>query len=56
VKAICDWADGNKSGERTIASSNGTYKKISTKDRDQKTAAANAAQFTMHVLRKTRLV
>jgi nucleoside phosphorylase len=56
VKAICDWADGNKAGERTIVSNNGTQKQISTKDRDQKTAAANAAQFTMHVLRKTRLV
>ena len=56
VKAICDWADGHKAGESTVVSSNGTYKKISTKDRDQKTAAANAAQFTMHVLRQTRLV
>jgi nucleoside phosphorylase len=56
VKAICDWADGNKSGERMAVSSNGTSRKISTKDRDQKTAAENAAQFTMHVLRKTRLV
>lgn len=56
VKAICDWADGNKSGAKMVVSSNGTSKKISTKDRDQKRAAENAARFTLHVLDKTRLV
>jgi nucleoside phosphorylase len=56
VKAICDWADGNKSGEKTVVSGNRTGRKINTKNRDQKKAADNAAQFTMHVLRNTRLV
>ncbi len=56
VKAISDWADGNKSGEEVVVSRNGNNRKNSTKDRDQKKAARNAAQFTMHVLNKTRLV
>jgi nucleoside phosphorylase len=56
VKAICDWADGNKSTEKTVPRRNGTTRKVSTKNRDQKKAADNAAQFTMHVLRNTRLV
>jgi nucleoside phosphorylase len=56
VKAICDWADGNKSGEKTVVSRDGDSKKISTKDRDQKIAARNAAEFTIHVLLNTRLV
>jgi WD40 repeat protein/nucleoside phosphorylase len=37
VKAICDWADGNKSEE---------------KDERQKEAADNAAEFTLHVIRQ----
>jgi nucleoside phosphorylase len=56
VKAICDWADGYKSGKKESVNGDGVSRKTNTKDRDQKTAANNAAQFTMHVLRKTRLV
>lgn len=41
VKAICDWADGNKARG---------------KDKKQKLAAKNAADFTLHVLQKTRLI
>jgi nucleoside phosphorylase len=41
VKAICDWADGDKSHN---------------KSQYQKKAARNAALFTMHVLQQTRLV
>ncbi|MNO77366.1 5'-methylthioadenosine/S-adenosylhomocysteine nucleosidase [compost metagenome] len=36
VKAICDWADGNKSKNKSI---------------NQKTAAANAARFVVHLLK-----
>jgi nucleoside phosphorylase len=56
VKAICDWADGNKSAQKIVPGANGTIRTTSTKTRDQKKAADNAAQFTMHVLRNTRLV
>jgi nucleoside phosphorylase len=56
VKAICDWADGNKSGENMVVSGNGKGRPKSLKDYNQKRAAKIAAQFTMHVLDKTRLV
>jgi nucleoside phosphorylase len=59
VKAICDWADGNKAGNRTstIIAENGNkvIKKTSTKERDQKRAAQNAARFVLHMLLMTRL-
>ncbi|GCE31401.1 hypothetical protein KDA_68850 [Dictyobacter alpinus] len=41
VKAICDWADGNKARG---------------KDKKQKLAAKNAADFILHILQKTRLI
>jgi nucleoside phosphorylase/mRNA-degrading endonuclease RelE of RelBE toxin-antitoxin system len=56
VKAICDWADGNKSGEKVVVSNDKVSRKISTKDRDQKNAANNAAQFIMHILQKDSFV
>lgn len=40
VKAICDWADGNKAKNKT---------------RNQNLAARNAAKFTLHVLQETQL-
>ena len=56
VKAICDWADGNKSGDEMVIGDNERIKQNNLKARDQKTAAYNAVRFTMHVLAKTRLV
>jgi nucleoside phosphorylase len=56
VKAICDWADGNKSGETTAVSDNGKSRTRNLQEQQQRRAANNAAQFTMHVLEKTRLV
>jgi nucleoside phosphorylase len=56
VKAICDWADGNKSGETMAVSGNGKSRTRNLKEQHQRRAAKNAAQFTMHVLEKTRLV
>jgi hypothetical protein len=40
VKAICDWADGNKGAD---------------KDARQATAARNAAQFVLHTLKTVGL-
>src|SRR5437762_4038966 len=56
VKGICDWADGNKSGEEMIVSSSRKYRPKSLKSQNQRRAARNAAQFTMHVLDKTHLL
>ena len=56
VKAICDWADGNKSDEKMVVINNGKRRTRNRKDQNQRRAAFFAAQFTMHVLDKTRLV
>jgi nucleoside phosphorylase len=56
VKAICDWADGNKSGEKVAVSHSGKSKMKNVKDHYQRIAANNAARFIMHVLDKTHLV
>ena len=61
VKAICDWADGNKETDKTskasTENSDKAIKKTKTTStvRDQKIAARNAAQFVIHVLLKTQL-
>jgi nucleoside phosphorylase len=56
VKAICDWADGNKSAEMTVVSGNGKGRTKSLKDQNQRRAANNAAQFTLYVLDNMRVV
>jgi len=56
VKGICDWADGNKSDEKMVSSGNSKNSRKNRKDHNQKRAAKNAAQLTLHVLDKTRLV
>ena len=56
VKAICDWADGNKSGQMMVVSDKRKRGTRNLKDEYQRRAAHNAAQFTLHVLDKMRVV
>ena len=60
VKAISDFADGNKASHNirklTAENDDKVTRKTSHKKRHQEIAAKNAAQFVIHVLLKTQLI
>jgi nucleoside phosphorylase len=60
VKAICDWADGNKAGTKgrrmSAEMADQAIRKTSKEQNQQKRAAKNAAEFVIHVLLKTKLL